>query len=103
MKQPVTRERSIRKEIMRAIRQLPGVYAFPYPGTIMGVNGIPDIIGARYGRAFAVEVKTTRGRVSKVQEITMAAMQRAGWRVGVARSKEEALRIIMGDGHDETE
>jgi hypothetical protein len=64
------------------------------------INGTPDILGIlKGGRFAAIEVKTKTGVVSDAQEKFIAKAQRLGACVGVARSAEEALRI-MQDAHE---
>lgn len=70
--------------------------------------GFSDLIGAApvlitetmYGRILpvlsAVEVKTATGKSSPEQAEFIQNMQRIGARAGVARSPEDALRILRG-------
>lgn len=44
-----------------------------------------------------IEVKTERGRLKPAQESFLNAMREAGCRAGVARSVEDALRIVRGE------
>ena len=44
-----------------------------------------------------IEVKAARGRLKPAQEAFLAAMRAAGCRAGVARSVEDALRIVRGE------
>lgn len=60
------------------------------------VKGGSDIIGIHKpsGRFLAIEVKTSKGRVSKEQENFIQAVQNAGGISGVARSPQEALELL---------
>ena len=59
--------------------------------------GSSDIIGiAPDGVFVAVECKTDRGRVTDQQERFIANVRRQGGRAGVARSADEAVRIMNG-------
>ena len=61
--------------------------------------GFSDIFGLREsdGRAFFIEVKTKKGRLSPKQKIFLEAMQSAGAIAGVCRSKEDAKKLIKGE------
>ena len=41
-------------------------------------NGTPDILGCLNGRFIAVEVKTTSGTLSRLQELKLQQIERAG-------------------------
>lgn len=62
--------------------------------------GFSDLFGfnLKDGKMFFIEVKTERGRLSARQRQFLSAMQAHGCRAGVARSVEEARRIIQADG-----
>lgn len=60
-------------------------------------KGSSDIIGiCPDGRFLAVEVKKTTGRVTEDQVRFIDAVRAKGGRAGVARSVEDALRILEG-------
>lgn len=61
--------------------------------------GTSDLIGCRRsdGKFIALEVKTPTGRVRTEQERFLAAIREAHALCGVARSPEDAIRIIEGD------
>jgi VRR-NUC domain len=54
----------------------------------------PDMVGQRVAVFSAVECKTAKGRASAEQTNFINAVIQAGGRAGVARSSEEALRIL---------
>ena len=59
--------------------------------------GSSDIIGiAPCGRFFAIEVKTRTGRPTKEQMVFLNAVNNAGGIAGIARSVEDALKLIRG-------
>ena len=61
--------------------------------------GSSDIIGiAPDGVFVAVECKAERGKVTDQQEKFIANVRRQGGRAGVARSADEAVRIMNGEG-----
>ena len=59
-------------------------------------KGFSDLFGFRKsdGRAFFLEIKNEKGKLSKDQEIFLEAMKNLGAIAGVARSPDEALRIV---------
>lgn len=58
--------------------------------------GFSDLFGVRKsdGRAVFIEVKTASGRVSKEQKQFLSMMRKYGAIAGVARSEEEAVKLI---------
>lgn len=56
----------------------------------------PSMVGRRLAVFAAIEVKTATGRASPAQLDFIAAVQRAGGLAGIARSPEDAERIING-------
>jgi hypothetical protein len=58
----------------------------------------PDMVGQRVAVFTSIEVKTPTGRVSPEQRQWMEAVQAAGGIAGVARSVEDALRIVTAQG-----
>lgn len=66
-------------------------------------EGWPDLTGwrRRDGRMVLIEVKTPRGRVSARQQHLIDYARSCGVLAGVARSVEDARRIVEGnDTHD---
>ena len=60
-------------------------------------KGSSDIIGwTTDGRFLAIEVKTKNGRAFKDQIQFIESVRRSGGAAGVARSVEDALRILEG-------
>jgi len=61
-------------------------------------SGFSDIFGYRRkdGKAFFIEIKTTTGRATKKQEEFIKKMKQNGALAGIARSVEEARRIVNG-------
>ena len=62
-------------------------------------KGFSDLFGFRHsdGRIFFIEVKTPTGRLSKDQANFIQQMQNYGAIAGVARSVDDALKIIQED------
>lgn len=59
--------------------------------------GFSDLFGVRKsdGKAVFIEVKTASGRVSKDQKRFLSKMREYGAIAGVARSEEEAIKLIQ--------
>lgn len=62
-------------------------------------KGFSDLFGFRKGdaKAFFIEVKNETGRVRPEQKKFMEVMASRGALVGVARSVEDALKIVNGN------
>ena len=54
----------------------------------------PDMVGQRIAVFLSIEVKTPTGRLRPEQQQWLDAVQAAGGIAGVARSVEDALRIV---------
>ena len=61
--------------------------------------GFSDLFGFRRsdGRAVFIEVKTERGRASDNQKHFLAEMRSAGAIAGIARSPDDAIKLIQED------
>ncbi|MCQ2173293.1 MAG: VRR-NUC domain-containing protein [Bacteroidales bacterium] len=59
--------------------------------------GFSDLFGVRKsdGRAVFIEVKTERGRASEKQKHFLEQMRKFGAIAGIARSPEEAIKLIQ--------
>jgi hypothetical protein len=65
----------------------------------MGVlPGLPDLVGVREGRTYALELKSASGKLSPAQQQTLDRMQQAGAVVGVAYGLDEALAWLEQRG-----
>ncbi len=60
-------------------------------------QGVPDICAIIDGRFYGFEVKRPYvGRLSRIQQATMDAIEKAGGRAGVVTWPEDAERMIKG-------
>lgn len=60
-------------------------------------EGTPDIVGyTRDGRFLAIEVKAPKGREREAQLLWRERAQKAGCIVGVARSVQDAIALLLG-------
>lgn len=71
---------------------------FPDLFGFVPVTITPDMAGQEIAVFAAVEVKQKTGRVSAKQRDMMAFLQKHGARAGVARSVDDAARILSGEG-----
>jgi len=92
------RESTLVREIVAALRATPGVVVRKRHGSSWSVAGDPDLYGSFRGRHFEIEVKRRDGVVAELQRARLRDWARAGALVGVARSVDEALRIVGANG-----
>ena len=62
------------------------------------VTVTPDMVGQQVAVFTSIEVKTATGRLRPEQQQWLDAVQAAGGIAGVARSVEDALRIMTAHG-----
>jgi hypothetical protein len=62
------------------------------------IAGVPDLVCILYGRAYCLEIKTERGRVSEVQRVVHERLRRAGAEVVVAFDLNEVLAQLTAWG-----
>lgn len=102
----MTEEHAIQNEIRIALSEYATVFranvgsGVTYDGRHFETGlpkGFSDLFGFRHsdGRIFFIEVKTPKGKVSKAQENFLEQMQNYGAIAGVARSADDAIRIIL--------
>jgi hypothetical protein len=58
----------------------------------------PEMVGQQVAVFTSIEVKTPTGRIRPEQQHWLDAVQAAGGIAGVARSVEDALRIVTAQG-----
>lgn len=58
----------------------------------------PDMVGTTVAVFLSIEVKTPAGRIRPEQQQWLDTVQAAGGIAGVARSVEDALRIVTAQG-----
>lgn len=63
-------------------------------GGITSVIITPDMVGRTVGIDVQIEVKSNRGRVTPEQAAYLSTLQSLGARAGIARSVDDAARII---------
>ena len=71
---------------------------FPDLFGFVPVTITPDMVGRQVAVFAAVEVKQKHGRVSSRQQAMLGFLQAQGARAGIARSVDDAARILSGEG-----
>ena len=90
------KEKTITNQILKYLKSLPECFAFKEHGGLYGTSGIPDIIVCYKGKFLAFEVKTEKGILSKLQEMTIAKIQKANGMAFKVTSLEEVKEILKG-------
>ena len=90
------KEKTITNQILKHLKSLPECFAFKEHGGLYGTSGIPDIIVCYKGKFLAFEVKTEKGKLSKLQEMTIAKIQKANGMAFKVTSLEEVKEILKG-------
>lgn len=89
-------EKSIRDGI---VRYLKNVGAWHVVTTGVGRSGVPDLLVCYRGFFVALEVKKpVGGKVSKLQQIELDRLRRAGARGGVVTSVDQVKELLMTIG-----
>ena len=95
-------EKDITNKILKYLKTQDKCYCFKEHGGSYGSAGIPDIICCYHGRFVAFEVKTEKGRTTKLQDINIRNIHKADGVALVVRSLDEvkdALKeLIKSDG-----
>jgi hypothetical protein len=86
-------EKRIVKGILDYLKTLDGCFAWKEHGGMYGTAGIPDIICCYKGHFIAIEVKQPGGKLTKLQEITLRDVKRAG---GVAMVVYSVAEVKAG-------
>ena len=90
------KEKTITNQILKYLKSLPECFCFKQHGGLYGTSGIPDIIVCYKGKFMAFEVKNERGKLSKLQEITIEKIRNAKGMAFKVTSLEEVKEILKG-------
>mgnify|MGYP000985128917 FL=1 len=88
------KEKNIANKILKYLKSLDNCFCFKEHGGRYGTSGIPDIICCINGRFIAFEVKTEKGRLTKLQEITIQRIKEAKGKAFKVTSLEEVKNIL---------
>jgi hypothetical protein len=87
-------ERDITNKIMVYLRTVPNCFCWKQPGGLYGTAGLPDVICCYRGMFIAFEVKTSTGRLTKLQEITLKRIREADGRAFKVTSVSEVKEAL---------
>ena len=90
------KEKTVTNQILKYLKAKPECFAFKQHGGIYGVSGIPDIICCYKGKFMAFEVKTPKGKLSKLQEITIKRINEVGGMAVKVTSLQEVKDVLKG-------
>ena len=91
---PYRRESDIVGSIRRYLKTLPQCFFWKEHGGKYGTAGIPDIICCLKGHFFGFEVKTQKGRTTKLQDVMIRKINDAGGTAAVVRSVADVKSVI---------
>jgi hypothetical protein len=92
-------ESAVVSAILKALRAVPGVVVRKRHGTTWGIAGDPDLYGSINGRHFEIEVKRSGADgPTPLQQARLRQWAATGALVGVARTVDDALRIVGANG-----
>jgi len=87
-------EKDITNKILKYLKTLDKCYCFKEHGGSYGSAGIPDIICCYRGRFVAFEVKTEKGRTTKLQDLNIRKINEADGIAAVVRSVDDVKNVI---------
>jgi len=87
-------EKDIVNAIMRYLKTVPRCFCWKEHGGMYGTAGLPDIICCIGGRFVAFEVKTTSGKLTKLQEATIRRIRAAKGKAFKVTSVEDVRSIL---------
>mgnify|MGYP005777852465 FL=1 len=93
------KELDIVRAIMRYLKTVPNCFCWKEHGGMYGTAGIPDIIACIDGRFYGFEVKTERGKPTKLQEPAIRTILAPGGTALVVRSVDEVRAALDGPLH----
>ena len=91
-------EKDIVNKIIKYLKTLDHCFCWKEHGGMYGTAGIPDVICCYRGRFIGLEVKTEKGKLTKLQEITIREIVKAGGTAVKVTSVEEVKREIARIG-----
>ncbi len=93
------RESAVRRQVIALLKDQ-GFFVVPFPGSIFGMAGIPDLIAVRRhpetgeGETLWVELKAPGGRLSGTQTVRIKQLTDHGAQVVVVRSRDELAKHL---------
>ena len=87
-------EKDIVQAILKYLKTVPECFAWKEHGGMYSTAGIPDIICCYHGLFIAFEVKTEKGKLTKLQEATIRKIKAAKGMAFKVTSVDEVKQII---------
>jgi len=87
-------EKIITHKILSYLKSQDHCFCFKHHGGRYGTAGIPDIICCFHGRFIAFEVKTDKGKLTKLQETIVERIRKAKGKAYKVTSVED-VKIIL--------
>lgn len=89
------KESRIQSNILKWLRQRPNSYTIKISD--MWAVGVPDIFHIEDTVFYAFEVKTPKGKATKLQLHTLATLKKAGAQCAIVRSLKDVMNIVSAD------
>lgn len=86
-------EKALTADIRKLLKQHGGHFIKHWGGP-MAKAGVADLIGCYRGLAIAIEVKSTKGKLSQAQELFLSRWRQAGGIGIVARSVTDVIEAL---------
>lgn len=87
------KEKEIENKI-KAYLKSKDIFYFKEHGGAYGTAGIPDLICCVKGKFVGLEVKTSTGKVSALQEVMLRRIRKANGIAEIVRSVDDVKRVI---------
>ena len=89
-------EKQVVAKILKYLKSQPKCFCWKEHGGMYGTTGIPDIICCYRGNFLAFEVKAEKGRLTKLQSVSLEKINEAGGKAYKVTSLDE-VRAILKD------
>jgi len=87
-------ETKLTQKITLMIRkEFPSVYYFKESNR--WISGLPDLILCAWGIFIGMEIKTSKGKATPLQEYVIKCINNSGGVAGIARNVEDARQMIL--------
>ena len=89
-------EKQLIQNIKKYLQTLPECFFWKEHGGQYGTAGIPDIIVCYKGRFYGLEAKVGNNKPTRLQEVTIEQIKKAGGVAGVVRSVDDVKVLLHG-------
>jgi len=90
-------ESTIVRAIIRHLRELPDSWVLKVHGSSFQRRGVPDILFIWHGRSYAFEVKCPGKRLTRIQEVEIERLRKAGVLAVVVHNEVDVIHELMMD------